>query len=116
MRREGRGRGVFAKLVALILVLGASGGGLLAMRQSRLQSAHELAAARLRMREHEERLLRLRTEIIEETTPAAVGELVRVEGVGPLEPAIDHVAEFPVLVPGPEEAGWVDEGAWVGDE
>lgn len=87
---------MFAKLVALILALGACGGGLLAMRQSRLQAAHELAAARLRLREHDERLLRLKAAIAARTTPPEIGQkLARLEGSS-LVPAIDHPAELPM--------------------
>ena len=87
---------MFAKLVALILAFGACGGGLLAMRQSRLQAAHELAEARLRLREHDERLLRLKAEIAARTTPPEIGQkLAHLRGVE-LVPAIDHPAELPV--------------------
>ncbi|MEQ8769862.1 MAG: hypothetical protein RIB60_05060 [Phycisphaerales bacterium] len=90
---------MFAKLVALILALGACGGGTLAMRQSRLQAAHELTETRLRLREHEERLLRLRAEIASQTTPPAVGEmLARLNERGAIDgltSSSDHPATLP---------------------
>jgi len=90
---------VFAKLVALILALGACGGGTLAMRQSRLQAAHELTETRLRLREHEERLLRLRAEIAARTTPPAVGEmLASLEESGAIE-ALSSSSDHPATLP-----------------
>ncbi|GJM19856.1 MAG: hypothetical protein DHS20C14_20690 [Phycisphaeraceae bacterium] len=100
---------MFAKLVALILALGACGGGLLAMRQSRLQAAHELAETRLRLREHDERLLRLKAEIAERTTPPAVGAMVAslVES-GAIEPLVSSSDEPATLrmAPGPAMGEW----------
>ena len=105
---------MFAKLVALILTLGACGGGVLAMRQSRLQAAHELTEARLRLREHEERLLRLKAEIAARTAPPEVGAMVaQLEEsgrIGELASSSDHPA---VLAP-PVRAGvdvWDEIGA-----
>lgn len=90
---------MFAKLVALILALGACGGGTLAMRQSRLQAAHDLTETRLRLREHDERLLRLRAEIAARTTPPAVGEMVAqltISGeIEELASSSDHPATLP---------------------
>jgi hypothetical protein len=42
---------VFVKFVALILVFGATGIGVLSVRQSRLQAVHEMAEARQRVHE-----------------------------------------------------------------
>ena len=56
------------------------GAGLLSTRQSRLQAAHEVTAARLRIREHDERLLELRAEIAEHVSPGAVRELLERRG------------------------------------
>lgn len=100
---------MFAKLVALILALGACGGGLLAMRQSRLQAAHELAAARLRLREHDERLLRLKAEIAGRTTPPAIGEKLASMPDEELVPAIDNPAELPVLFDSAIDVEWSPE-------
>lgn len=52
------------------------GAGLLSTRQSRLQAAHEVTAARLRIRDHDERLLSLRAQIAEHATPDAVRKLL----------------------------------------
>ena len=73
---------MFAKLMALIVVLGLAGSGLLAMRQSRLQAAHELTAARLRLRQHEEHLQRVRAMIAERSSPAAAGSARRSAAAG----------------------------------
>jgi hypothetical protein len=64
--------GVFAKLVVLVLAVGGSAVGMLALRQSRLQAAHEAAEARLRMRAHAERLMDLRAEVARRVTPEAL--------------------------------------------
>ncbi len=100
---------MFAKLVALILALGACGGGTLAMRQSRLQAAHELTETRLRIREHEERLLRLRAEIASRTTPPAVGEMVaKLAAAGAIDGLVSSSDNPAVLPPRTvlETAGW----------
>ena len=103
------GVAVFAKLVVLILVIGSCGGSLLAMRQSRLQAAHELAEARLRLRDHEERLQRLRAEIAVRATPEAVRDMLEHRGddVGPLVPAAERRARFarPELMARGSDAG-----------
>lgn len=82
------GAGVFAKMVVLVLCLGGSAVGMLALRQSRLQAAHEAAEARLRMRAHAERTMDLRTEIARRVTPEALAVLA--EGTD-LVPAVDTV-------------------------
>lgn len=64
--------GVFAKLVVLVIGVGGSAVGVLALRQSRLQAAHEAAEARLRMRSHAERTMELRAEIARRVTPEAL--------------------------------------------
>ncbi len=69
-----------AKLAAVIITLGLIAASLLSMRQSRLQAAHEVTAARLRIREHDERLLKLRTEIASRVTPRAVREMLEETG------------------------------------
>ncbi len=72
-RRAVTSRGVdsqaFWKLSAVVVCLGGCACGLLAMRQARLQAAHELAEARLRVLEHDERLLLLRAEIGRRISP-----------------------------------------------
>lgn len=68
------GAGMFAKLVVLVLAVGGTAVGMLALRQSRLQAAHEAAEARLRMRAHAERTMELRVRIARRITPAALAE------------------------------------------
>lgn len=77
---------MFAKLVVLVLGVGGSAVGMLALRQSRLQAAHEAAEARLRMRIHAERTRNLRAEIAARVTPEALTEFARDPD---LVPAID---------------------------
>ncbi|MDX2147527.1 MAG: hypothetical protein SFZ23_08385 [Planctomycetota bacterium] len=60
---------MFAKLCVVILGSGVVACSLLALRQQRLQAAHELAEAQLRLRSHDERLWRLRGDIASRTTP-----------------------------------------------
>jgi hypothetical protein len=87
---------VFAKLVVLVLAIGGTAVGLLALRQSRLQAAHETAQARLRMRAHAERTMEIRTEIARRVTPEALAEFANDPD---LVPAIEarHVPGDPVL-------------------
>lgn len=75
---------LFAKLVLVVVTLGACACALLALRQSRLQAAHELARIQLRMREHDERLWRERIEIARRVTPRHV-EIMSVV-LGPMRP------------------------------
>ena len=63
---------MLAKLVVLIFVFGGCCGGVLALRQSRLQAVHEIAEARLRIREHDEHLRSLRADLARVTAPAAL--------------------------------------------
>jgi len=60
----------------MILVFGSSGVGLLSVRQSRLQAAHEMAEARLRVRLLEEQAGEIRTQIAAKCTPDRVIELI----------------------------------------
>src|SRR5207237_9800977 len=83
---------VFAKLVAVVLTLGACGCALLALRQSRLQVASELAQTQLRVQQEDERLWVLRARIAERITPSEVEKLAA--DVGPLRPLVD-----PILAP-----------------
>ncbi len=89
---------MFAKLVALILAFGACGGGLLAMRQSRLQAAHELAEARLRIERHDLRVRELRAQIAERITPERVLEALGEQGVGGMRPG--WTQRVPLRAPG----------------
>ena len=67
---------MFIKLVVLILVCGSSGVGLLSVRQSRLQAAHEMAEARHRTLVLEEIVGELRASIAQISTPDRVAELL----------------------------------------
>ncbi|HHN77368.1 MAG TPA: hypothetical protein ENK11_01660 [Phycisphaerales bacterium] len=85
-----------AKLAVVLVALGLIAASLLSMRQSRLQAAHEVTSARLRIREHDERLLKLRSEIAERVTPEAVREMLKESGeldrLAPLAERVHRVA------------------------
>lgn len=82
------------KVVAVVLACGACGGGLLAARQARIQSAHELAEAKLRMRQHRLELERVRDEIERLSVPTNVARRIERAGVVEvLSPAADSVFE-----------------------
>lgn len=93
---------MFAKLVVLVVMFGLCGAGLLAMRQSRLQSVHELTASRLRVRAHQEQLQRLKAEIASKTSPDALRQMfeARPEVLDSLRPAVDRQG----LLPTPDAA------------
>lgn len=75
-----------------MIAFGLVGAGLLSTRQSRLQAGHEVTAARLRIREHDERLLRLRAEIAGHVSPAAVRDMIaKHQELGGLEPIAERV-------------------------
>ena len=103
------------KLVAVVLACGACGGGLLAARQARIQSAHELAEARLRMRQHRLELERIRNEIARLSVPSAVARQIERTGMEEvLRPAAESVYEperasidqFPLSTGGQTGAGF----------
>lgn len=75
------GAGLFAKLVVLVLAVGGTAVGVLALRQSRLQAGHEAAEARLRMRAHAERTMELRSRIAARIAPEALAEHARQPGL-----------------------------------
>jgi len=77
---------VFAKLVAVILGIGVVGGGLLAMRQQRLEAASELARVQVHLRVQDEQLCKLRAQIARRTSPEQVREMA--VALGPLRPMI----------------------------
>jgi hypothetical protein len=77
---------VFAKLAITIVALGAFACALLAMRQSRLQAASEIAQAQLRIQKLDDELLRTRSEIARRLAPHELEALTRT--VGPLKPII----------------------------
>ncbi|MCA9274784.1 MAG: hypothetical protein KDA29_02050 [Phycisphaerales bacterium] len=67
---------MFAKLVVLILVFGASGIGVLSVRQSRLQSVHEMAESRHSIRRLDEQAGEIRTMIAKSCTPQRVHAMI----------------------------------------
>lgn len=77
---------MFAKLALVILAGCATASGLLALRQSRLVVAHELASIQLRVRDMDERLLAVRADIGRLVTPERVGTMVA--GKAELKPLI----------------------------
>ena len=80
---------MFAKLIAVILALGVCGGTLLALRQSRLQVASELAQTQLRIEREDEQLWVLRARIAARVTPSEVERMAA--DVGPLRPLVAPV-------------------------
>ncbi len=82
---------MFWKLACCIMCMGIFGCSLLAMRQARLQAAHEMAQTQLRIRAADERLFKIRTEIGLEVRPDNVRSLVA--GVTSLKPIIFPRAE-----------------------
>ena len=60
---------MFLKLATLIVVFAGVASGLLAVRQQRLQAAHDMAEAMRRAAEMDRQLWRLRAEIAARTTP-----------------------------------------------
>ena len=82
------------------MALGLVGSGLLSARQSRLQAGHEVTAARLRIREHDERLLKMRAQIAEYVSPEAVRAMISVhDELGDLEPIAERVRTLPTGAP-----------------
>lgn len=77
---------MFAKLVAVVVSLGACACGLLAMRQSRLQAASELAQVQLRISKLDQELWTLRSDIATRITPQHIERMAL--DVGPLRPMI----------------------------
>lgn len=77
---------MFAKLLAVILSLALCGCVLLAARQARIQAAHDLAEARLRIVLRDNELWRMRAEIAARVTPEEVRRLA--SAVTPLRPLV----------------------------
>ncbi len=77
---------MFGKLAITIVALGAFACALLAMRQSRLQAASEIAQAQLRIQKLDDELLRARSQIARRLAPHELEALTRT--VGPLKPII----------------------------
>lgn len=77
---------MFAKLVLVIVTAGGAACGLLAMRQARLQAAHELAQVQFRIARHDQTLWAVRSRIASMVTPSRVQELA--SGIGPMRPLL----------------------------
>lgn len=77
---------MFAKVGVIVVFLGACACALLAMRQSRLQMASELAQAQLRIQSADERLLLRRAQIAERVTPQNVRKMAM--KLGPMNPIV----------------------------
>jgi hypothetical protein len=104
-----------------VIAFGLVGSGLLSTRQSRLQAGHEVTAARLRIREHDERLLRLRAEIAGYVSPAAVHDMIAVhDELGDLRPIAERVRTLPahasMINDAPLPDGSRADGAFYGTE
>lgn len=81
-----------AKLAVTIVAFGLMGAAMLSIRQSRLQAAHEVTEARLRLPVHDERLTALRVEIAERVAPARVREMLEETGqAGELAPLAERI-------------------------
>lgn len=77
---------MFAKVVAVILSLGFCACVLLAARQARIQGAHDLAEARLRIIQRDQELWKLRARIAARVTPDRVQRLAT--ALTPLRPIV----------------------------
>ena len=64
------------KLILVVMLMGSSGIGLLSIRQSRLQAAHEMARSRLEIRNLEGRTSEIRSEIAHMLGPARIASLL----------------------------------------
>ncbi len=85
---------MFAKLAIIIVAIGLTACGLLAMRQARLQAAHELAQAQLRIAREDERLLTLHAQIAERITPERIEALATQAGLSADEETmLDEVSD-----------------------
>ena len=77
---------MFAKILTVILSLGACACVLLAARHAPIRAAHDLAEARLRIVRSDQELWRLRADIAAHVTPARVERLAA--GLTPLRPIV----------------------------
>lgn len=75
---------MFAKLAAVIVSMGVVACILLAVRQQRVQAAHEMADVQRRVMEHDRTLWHLRAEIAARVTPEQVEKAAA--GFGPTAP------------------------------
>lgn len=109
---------MFPKVVLLVIAVGAGACTLLAMRQSRLQVASELAQSQLRVCEADERLWLLRSQVAAAVTPQSVERLART--LGPMKPIREGLpasalAGIPTREAGPEGVGAAPDTAAPGE-
>lgn len=91
---------MFWKLVVCVISMGIFGCSLLAMRQARLQAAHELAQTQLRIRASDERLFKLRAQIGFQVRPEDVRSMVaEMTTLKPITPPVPD-ADAPVIPDG----------------
>ncbi len=107
---------MFIKLIILVLVVGSSGVGVLSVRQSRLQAAHETAEARLRIRKLENRTSELKAEIALHATPERIAAAL--DSLEQYNPAVQHPAKIgevfrPINETEPNEPQLEDEESWI---
>jgi len=86
---------MFAKLLVIILAIGAAACALLVVRQQRVELAHQVAMTHNRLLQHERALWDLRTEIAGRVRPGDVQNLVDQMGGAwspiPASPELRHV-------------------------
>lgn len=88
-------RSVLAKLAVLVVCMGLCACALLAARQMRMQAAHELTEARLRIMKHDNDLRRTRARIAAQITPEKVERMAA--GLAPMKPVASDLPR-PYLV------------------
>ncbi|HVZ93613.1 MAG TPA: hypothetical protein VG797_03800 [Phycisphaerales bacterium] len=75
---------MFAKLAALILMLGLTASGMLVIRQQRLQAVSEMTSSTERAANFDRALWRVRVKISRAITPAKVRQMAA--ALGPMKP------------------------------
>lgn len=72
---------LFAKLVVIVVALGAMALGLLSLRQQRYEVSNEISRAHNRIVEQERAQWRLRAEVAQRSTPADIREAAEKRGI-----------------------------------
>ncbi|MBS0191266.1 MAG: hypothetical protein U0573_15670 [Phycisphaerales bacterium] len=78
--------GILFKLCLVVLSIGLCALSMLAMRQARLQAAHEVAQTQLRIQRADERLWKIRADIAALSNPSRIRELAG--AIGPMHALI----------------------------
>lgn len=87
---------VVAKLITVILAVGAAGMMMLDLRQQRLQTMHDIAMVQRRMAEHDRELFRVRARIAAAVVPQQVEQLAaRLGPTTPINVPLPDDAELP---------------------